>query len=109
MLTVLFFKCMAALFNPVHRRGEAIKWGIIAYTVVMFSLATILTTMNLHLLSISFIDNREFPAGPYGYAQSISYNAVNLVPNAALCLNNWLADGFLVSPLFDLVVSRPGT
>ena len=101
---MLFFKCMTALINPVHRRGERVKWGLVSYTVVMFFLATVLTAMNLHILSISFIDNREFShpdmklhPGPFGYFEFIYYKAINIVPNAAFCLNNWLADGLLVS------------
>ena len=114
MLVVLFFKCMTALINPVYRRGERIKWGLVSYTVVMFILATVLTAMNLHILSISFIDNREFSPsikglhiGPYGYFEVIYYKAINVVPNAAFCLNNWLADGLLVSSLFDARVVHP--
>lgn len=116
MLVVLFFRCMTALLNPVYRRGEQIKWGLVSYTVVMFSLATILTAMNLHILSICFIDNREFyhpdsrglHPGPYGYFESVYYKAINIVPNTAFCLNNWLADGLLVSPSFDIVAGHPG-
>ena len=99
---------MATLVNPVYRRGDQIKWGLVSYTVVMFFLATILTAMNLHILSISFIDNREFSPrieglhlGPYGYFEFVYYKAINIVPNAAFCLSNWLADGLLVSSLFD--------
>jgi len=87
MLIVLFFKCMTMLVNPAHRRGEGIKWRLVSYTVVMFSLATILTAMNLHIESISYIDNRNFPAakgvglpGPIGYFESIYLKAVNIVP-----------------------------
>ena len=108
MLTVLFFKCMAALLKPLNRRGERVKWGLVSYTIAMFTFVTVYTAMNLHILSISFIDNREFPGaggdvhpGPYGYFISIYYKAISVVPNAAFCLNNWLADGLLVSPLFD--------
>ena len=108
MLVVLFFKCMTSLLNPIYRRGERIKWGLVSYTAVMFALATVLTGMSLHILSISFIDNREFShpegrlhPGPYGYFEWIYYKPINIIPNAAFCLNNWLADGLLVSSLFD--------
>ena len=113
MLVVLFFKCMSALLKPPNRRGERIKWGLVSYAVAMFSFVTIYTAMNLHILSISFIDNREFPGaeghvhpGPYGYFISIYYKAISVVPNAAFCLNNWLADGLLVSPLFGAVAAH---
>jgi hypothetical protein len=61
ILIVLFFQCMAALFNPANRRREGIKWGLVSYTVVMFSFVTVFTAMNLNIQSISYIDNREFP------------------------------------------------
>ena len=115
VLVVLFFKCMAALFNPVHRRGEPIKWGLVSYTVIMFSLVTAETAMTLDLRSLSYIDNREFPGGgiiqlpgPYGYQFSISLDPINIIPAAVLILSNWLADGHLVGSSFDVILTRPG-
>jgi len=115
MLIVLFFKCMTTLLNPVYRRGEGIKWKLLSYTVVMFSLATVLTAMSLHIESLGYIDNRNFPAakgvglrGPMGYLESIYLKAVNVVPNVAYVVSNWLADGFLVSALVYAVLTRPG-
>ena len=112
-LIVLFFKCMTALFNPVYRRGEAVKWGLVSFTVVMFSLATVHTAMDLNLLSTSYIDNRDFPGvegvsypGPYGYMESIYFKAINIISNATFPLNNWLADGLLVSHSFYSVFTR---
>ena len=104
---------MIALLSPVYRRRGDIKWGLVCYTAAMFSLATVHTAMNLHLQSISYIDNREFPAengsnpGPIGYFESLYSDAINVIPNAAFCLSNWLADGLLVSPLLDAVFGRP--
>ena len=114
MLVVLFFKCIVALLDPAHRRGGGIKWGLVSYTVAMFSLATLCTAMNLHLQSISYIDNREFASeeglypGPIGYFDSLYSDVLNVVPNVALCLNNWLADGFLVGSSFDAIPGRAG-
>ena len=105
MLIVLFFKCMATLFNPVYRRGEGVKWGLVSFTAVMFSLATVHTVMDIDLLSSSFVDNREFPGakgvvdpGPAGYREAVYFRVINVIPNATFPLNNWLADGLLVSP-----------
>ena len=58
---MLFFRCMAALFDPCHHRGEPIKWGLVSYTVIMFSLVTMQTAVNLDILAISYIDNCKFP------------------------------------------------
>ena len=59
---VLSFKCMTALFDPICRRGEPIKWGLVSYTVIIFSLVTVATGMQLNFQSISYIDNHAFPS-----------------------------------------------
>ena len=109
MLVVLFFGCMTTLFNPVYRRTGSIKWGLASYTVIMFSLATVYVAINAQVLSISYVDNRDFPGGPYIYQIAIAYEAISVIPRTAFRLNNWLADGLLVSPLFGTTVARSGT
>ena len=95
---------MRALFNPIHRRGEPIKWGLVSYTIAIFAVETVLTAMNLHILSISYVDNREYPGvkgmtnpGPNGYQIIISPEAVSIIANATFTLSDWLANGLLVS------------
>jgi len=114
MLTVLFFNCVTALFNPVYRRGQGIKWGFVSFTVIMFSLATVQTAINLNLLSISYIDNRDYPGvegesapGPMGYQGTVSLEPVNVIPYAAIPMNSWLADGLLVGSLCDAAFAPP--
>ena len=104
---------MAALFNSDYRRGKPIKWWLVSYTVIMFSIVTILTGMQLNVQSISCIDNREFPgidgvvsSGPLGYQALISPDTINIIPDVMFLLNNWLADGLLVGLLFDDVFAR---
>ena len=69
----------------------------------MFLLVTVATAMGLNLQSVSHVDNREFPAdgqfppGPMGYKFFIYTKAISLVPNLTFQLNQWLADGLLVS------------
>ena len=103
---MLFFKCMTALFDTAHRRGERTKWGLASYTVAMFLLANVQAAMNLQRMSISYIDNREFPGvegaippapGPIGYQTVIAvHEATTTVPAVMFTLSNWLADGLLV-------------
>lgn len=101
---VLFFRCMSAFFNPSNRLRGGIKWPLVAHTLVMFSFVTVYVATSLDLQSISYIDNREFPGvdglippGPLGYQLFIYSKAINVVPNLMVLLNNWLADGLLVS------------
>ena len=114
VLIVLFFQCITALLSPAHRRGDPIKWGLVSYTALIFSLMTIQITTELYVQSLSYIDNREFPGddvsppGPYGYQTHIAPEGIVVMQNVPFVLNNWLADGLLVSSLFDAAVTHPG-
>ena len=114
MLVVLFFKCIAALLNPLYRKRNGIKWVLVSYTIVTFSFVTVYTVMNLNAQSISFIDNRESTnadgilVGPLGYWLSIRLTVCGTISNLALLSNNLLADGLLVSPLFNAAFACPG-
>ena len=63
--------------------------------------------------SISYVDNRKFadnyglPPGPYVYEASLGSKAIYIVPNLMFVLNNWLADGVLVSSTLDSVAQVP--
>ncbi|KAF9646468.1 hypothetical protein BDM02DRAFT_3012112 [Thelephora ganbajun] len=94
---------MSALFSSANRRRESVKWGLVGYTVVMFSFVTIFTAINLDVQSISYVDNREYPGvtnvlppGPLGYQSFIYSQAISVVANLMFLLNNWLADGLLL-------------
>ena len=115
IVTTLSFKCVAALLNPVYRRGEPIKWGLVSYTAAMFSFVTVQIAVTLYIQSISFIDNRKFPGikdvttpGPVGYGTFTQHEAFTIVANGTFFLSGWLADGLLVSSLFDSAFTRPG-
>jgi len=76
-----------------------------AHTVAIFAAFTMFTVTSLAMLSICYVDDREFSkadtsfTGPWGYLLDILYwKAINLIPNTMLLLNNWLADGILVCP-----------
>lgn len=95
---------MAALFDPVNRTGKrGVKLGLAFHAATMFTILTISIGMGLNLQSISHIDNREFPgndqlpSGPLGYKLLIYSKAISVIPNFAFLLNQWLADGLLVS------------
>lgn len=100
---------MSALFDPVNRTTGGTRWGLVSYTVAMFSFVTVYTAINLDILSVSYIDNREFPAGvdgvlppgPFGYQALIYSRAMDTISNVMFLLNNWLADGLLVGSLLE--------
>ena len=104
IVIVLFLQCMGALLNPINRTRGGTKFGLMTYTVTMFSLATIITALQHYIQSVSYVDYRDFPgvsnpmgSGPAGYILSISTKAIQVVPTVIFTINFWLADGLLVS------------
>ena len=101
---VLFFQCMAALFDPVNRARGGIKWGLVAHTGAMFLFVTIYVAMSFNIQSIAFVDNRNFPGaagevppGPVGFQFFLHSKAIGIAPTPMVLINNWLADGLWVS------------
>jgi len=87
---------MTALFNPGNR-GDNVKWGFVAYTVVTFSFVSIFTVVNA--LNVWFDDeDGTLRPGRLGY----------VIPDLMFLLNYWLADGLLVGSLFDVALTCPG-
>ena len=103
-ITVLFFQCMDALFNPVRRKEGKIKWAFVAHTVAMFLLVTVNWCTNFYIYSTSSIDNREFPGG---LTTPLYSKPMNYIPEIAFFLNSWLADGLLVCSVSNLTTQMP--
>lgn len=93
---------MGRLLNSANRVRGGIKWWLVAHTVAMFSFVTVYIAATLGVQSISYIDDREAPDGPLVYQFSISTKAISIVPDVAIPVNQWLADGLLVGPGIEL-------
>ena len=103
---------MGALLNPVCGTKKAIKWGLVAQTFVMFSFLTIANLINDDLLSVEFVNNREFSEagrllGPFNYAFFVDEEAEGTVAGFLPLINQWLANGLLVSPASNPVAHVP--
>jgi hypothetical protein len=74
----------------------------------MFSFATVLTAMQLNnrLNKQSNLGLLIAPA-PIGLGWPEYSVVLTVIPNLMFVLNNWLADGLLVSSLFDAAFTRP--
>jgi hypothetical protein len=109
IVIILFFQCIGALINPVNRTSGGIKWLLVIHTVAMFLFVTVFTALNLDISSTAFVDNRAFSGingstpGPIGY-QYLSYSQpTGIISTVMFLLNNWLADGLLVSLAHDSI------
>jgi len=79
----------------------------------MSTFVTVYTAVKLYMQSDSLIWHTPTPDGfPYTIGLYYLYRPLRtplgLVPNLMFALNNWLADGLLVSSLFDAALTRPG-
>ena len=96
---------MTTLLNPANPIRKHIRCALVAHTVALFLFLTIPFGTEFDYLSNEYINNREFPPGPIGYDGLLSLKASTTVLNAMFPLNQWLADGLLVSPILNLVAS----
>ena len=103
IVIVLFFQCIEALLNPVNRKSGGVKWILVAHTVAMFLAATISLATGLNVEFLSYITGREFPgvgglpSGPLGDQFLPQFILTETVSNVTSQINQWLADGLLVS------------
>ena len=102
IVVVLFCQCMGALLSPTHRKHKAggIRWGLVAFTTAMFFFSTTALALNLDVLSYNYIGHRDYLIldlpGSLGYLGD-NQGAVNIIVLSVTPLNQWLADGLLVS------------
>ena len=101
IVVVLFFECMKTLLNLVDPTRGRIKWGLVAHTTVMFSFVTLFTVItNIppdYIENREYPGNKEYPPGPFGYGLSCYADPLGLFISSTFYLNQWLADGILVS------------
>ena len=109
IVAALFFQCMCALLNPTNTINKGTRWALVAHTVALFSFSTIATVIELYYLPIVYINGREFPGndelppGPLGYRGIINSQVAATLFYAMFPLNQWLADGLLVSSVSNPV------
>jgi hypothetical protein len=98
---------MGALLNPADCTRAGVRWGLVAQTTAMFAALTVYTAINFNIHFNSYTDHREYTgiddgmSGPLGYQFSIFSKPISVAPNAMFPLNQWLADGLLVSSVFS--------
>ena len=107
IVIALFFQCMSALLYPADRMGAhrgIRQWWLVAHAVAMFLIVTVCIASDFSFLSTCYIENREYPGngflapGPFGYQFYLYLSPVTIIRVIAFSLNQWLADGLLVSP-----------
>ena len=98
---------MTALLSPTNRMRKGNKWGLVAHTVALFSVATVCNAIGLFLLPVAYTNAREFPgtdglpSGPFGYLMLPKLVVVETISNSVIQVNQWLVDGLMVRPTLN--------
>ncbi|KAJ7792083.1 hypothetical protein B0H13DRAFT_1675808 [Mycena leptocephala] len=92
----VFLQAMHLLIYDPPRRQEKRNIPLIAYTFVLFALGTIFVAIDLNGLKLMFVDNRDAPGGPTGFALSQYSKPRDVVGNACAIISDWLAAGLLL-------------
>lgn len=72
IVIAIFFQAMGALLNPANRIRGGIQWVFVIHTAATFLCVTINVVTGASFLSMSYVDNREYPGdaehvpGPLG-------------------------------------------
>ncbi|KIJ63973.1 hypothetical protein HYDPIDRAFT_154930 [Hydnomerulius pinastri MD-312] len=92
---VLFVQCMVAFLKRTDVSSPN-RWGLMTYTLLMFSCSTIFVALDSTLFRNAFVDYRNYPGGPIGYSVATYDAPMSITANAFFMLANWLADGLLL-------------
>ncbi|KAI0060430.1 hypothetical protein BV25DRAFT_961919 [Artomyces pyxidatus] len=92
---VLYWACVRVLWKS-HTRGRRPSLFLIAYITVLCAMNTIWTGTSAYGLQLTFIDNRNYPGGPFGFLLVEFSLPVNVLSLASYIIGNILADALML-------------
>jgi hypothetical protein len=95
ILVAIFAQLLPHIAKSVH--GKTLNLPLAVYSSVMFALGTMFLVSSLVTGIDLFIDYRNYPGGPAGYATVIFNTPVTMLGNVMFIVASWLADGLMVS------------
>ncbi|KAI0042688.1 hypothetical protein FA95DRAFT_1682387 [Auriscalpium vulgare] len=91
---VLYCACVDMLWRQKQRRRSNIF--LIAYISVLCAMNAIWTGTSAYGLQLTYIDNRNYPGGPFGFLLIEFSLPVNILSLASYIIGNVLADALMV-------------
>jgi hypothetical protein len=70
---------------------------MLAYITVIFVIETIFIGVQARMVQLAYIDNRNYPGGPWQYFLASQALPINVVYGATLFLDTFLCDALVVS------------
>ncbi len=97
-MLLLYAMCARLLLRGVKRHGALRESAFqLAYISLMLALATLYFAANTWITQVSWIDDRDFPGGPFVYRESTFLDPVGELGAVVYVIADWFAAGLLVS------------
>ena len=102
---VLYASCAIFLWKTRQSRGRQ-SLLLLVYTTILLSIETIFSAVQARTVQVIYIDNRDYPGGPWAYFLATQNLPINIMFYATLFILTFLSDLLIVSGLhaqFDRV------
>ncbi|KZV76098.1 hypothetical protein PENSPDRAFT_731351 [Peniophora sp. CONT] len=91
---VLYAACARYFWSQRHTRRHAIF--LLAYTTFIFVIETIFVAVQARTVQLVYIDNRNYPGGPWAYFLASQSLAVNVMFEATLFIITFMCDALVL-------------
>ncbi|KAF8894656.1 hypothetical protein BD779DRAFT_855688 [Infundibulicybe gibba] len=91
---VLYFTCTIYLWR--QRKIRRIYALMLPYMTLLFALSSTMLVAQAHRVELMFVDNKNFPGGPWAYQEQTSGGMVNLLSTAAELALLFLSELFMI-------------
>lgn len=91
---VMYSSCASILFRQRKRRKNSLY--LLAYITLLLVTQTVYCAVTAKTVQAMYIDNRDYPGGPWQYFLSSKEQATNVVCSAALFVATFLSDLLVV-------------
>ncbi|KAF8890152.1 hypothetical protein BD779DRAFT_1438741 [Infundibulicybe gibba] len=91
---VLYFICTRYLWT--QRRVRRVNLFMLAYITLLFLISTLVQVAQAHRTQLVFIENRNFPGGPWAYYEASLSGTANIVGQTPIAALFFLSELFMV-------------
>jgi hypothetical protein len=98
MQLILYISCALFLWNTRESRGKQSIY-LLVYITILLSVETMFAAVQARTVQVMYIDNRNYPGGPWQYFLATQYLVINVMFYATLFILTFLSDLLVVSLL----------
>ena len=93
---VLYASCAIFLWKTRQSRGRQSDF-LLLYSTILLSVETIFSAVQARTVQVIYIDNRNYPGGPWAYFLATQNLPINVMFYATLFILTFLSDLLIVS------------